>query len=296
MSTNEEDKSHGEPSKSNGSAPPPVENVPLAEAERQIYTVNRHVKVPPFWTKNPQLWFHQLDAQFAICRVTSEQVKFNYVISALDMEILSQVSDIITSMPRDPYEAVKNRLVASFGESEEGRIKRLLKEVQLGDKRPSHLLQEMRQIAGNLVTEDFLKSLWMQQLPPPVRAVISASEENVSVLAILADKVFEVTNNGYETFAISAKAPQSQSKSNGDCGQLSDLQKQISSIAKQLAELQMQKGNSRNNRSSSRGRSNSQSRSRSNSHSHNDEICWYHRRFSNNATKCTKPCKFKPEN
>lgn len=148
---------------------------PVQQAEQVIVAMNRSVKVPPFWSKNPQLWFHQIDAQFAICKITSEQVKFNYVVASLDMDVLSQVSDIITAPPVAAYDAMKKRLLSSFGETEERRIKRLLKELELGDKRPSHLLQEMRQIAGNLVGEDFLKSLWIGQLPPSIQAVVTAS-------------------------------------------------------------------------------------------------------------------------
>lgn len=264
----------------------------VVEHDTQIHSVNRHVKVPPFWSKNPQLWFHQLDAQFSICRITSEQIKFNYVIAALEMDVLSQVADIIQNPPREPYVEVRTRLIASFGESEERRIKRLLKELELGDKRPSHLLQEMRQIAGTLVSDDFLKSLWIQQLPSAVRAVISASSEQASVLAILADRVFEVTHNNCENYAISTS-----SSNSGLSEQFAALQQQVSSLTKQISQLQSNRNSRSENRSNSRNRNGS--RGRSNSRARNDEtdgMCWYHRRFASNATKCTKPCSYDAEN
>lgn len=261
----------------------------------QLHSVYRPVKVPPFWNKNPQLWFLQLDAQFSICRVTAEQVKFHHVVAALDMEVLSQVSDLVQNQPARPYTALKQRLIASYGESDERRIKRLLKELELGDKRPSHLLQEMRQIAGNLVTGELLKSLWMQQLPASVRAVVSASGEDLSVLAILADKVIEVTTSNYENCSVSARSLQVPPNILSD--QVSQLQSQVSALTKQLSEYNFQRPSRSDyrgivKRSPSRGRSPSLSRSKSRS---DVGLCWYHRRFAGDATRCTKPCSF-PEN
>lgn len=254
----------------------------------QLYAMSRHVKIPPFWNKNPQLWFHQLDAQFTICKVTKEVTKFNYVVSALDMEVLAQVSDLITTPPREPYTAVKQRLVSSFGDTEERRIKRLLKELELGDKRPSHLLQEMRQLAGTLVSEDFLKTLWIQQLPSSVRAVVMAGSENLPELAILADRVIEVASVKFESCAISTTSATLSS-------QVSELQKQVASLSDQLCNLSMDGRSSWRGRSNSRGRSRSFTRggrSASRSRAYDADICWYHRKFSSKATKCTKPCKY----
>lgn len=38
------------------------------------------VRIPPFWKENPHLWFAQVEAAFAIHRVTGDETKFRYVI------------------------------------------------------------------------------------------------------------------------------------------------------------------------------------------------------------------------
>lgn len=262
------------------------------QAEQVVVALNRSVKVPPFWSKNPQLWFHQIDAQFAICQITSELVKFNYVVASLEMDVLSQVSDIIAAPPPNSYEALKKRLLASFGESEERRIKRLLLELQLGDKRPSHLLQEMRQIAGNLVAEDFLKNLWIRQLPASLQAVVTASGEKLSVLAVLADRVNEVTSVRLETSAIASTSTAESTISS----QVADLQRQISALTTQFQHFHRRDRSNGGESRGRRGRSQSRGRSASRSRSADKEMCWYHRRFGSKATRCTRPCNFKPEN
>lgn len=283
--TDQKDKS-GESSGGGNSSQPPAEQV--------IVALNRSVKVPPFWSKNPQLWFHQIDAQFVICKITSEQVKFNYVVASLDMDVLSQVSDIIAAPPNDAYIAIKQRLLASFGESEERRIKRLLMDLELGDKRPSHLLQEMRQIAGNLVGEDFLKNLWIRQLPASLQGVVTASGEQLSVLAVLADRVNEVTGSKTENRSIASTSTKEETTFSS---QICELQRQISALTSQFKQFHSRDRSNgggtsrgRRDRSQSRGRSTSRSRSSDNG------MCWYHRRFASKATRCTRPCNFKSEN
>ncbi|GBN99473.1 hypothetical protein AVEN_76439-1 [Araneus ventricosus] len=74
-------------------------------------------------------------------------------------EILSQVSDIITSPPNnDMYKTLKERLINIFSDSEERRLKKLLQDVELGDKRPSMLLRQMQDLAGNRVGDELLRS------------------------------------------------------------------------------------------------------------------------------------------
>jgi hypothetical protein len=38
------------------------------------------VRLPPFWTYRPVVWFAQAEAQFELAGITSERTKFNYVI------------------------------------------------------------------------------------------------------------------------------------------------------------------------------------------------------------------------
>ncbi|GBN65402.1 hypothetical protein AVEN_81556-1 [Araneus ventricosus] len=58
----------------------------------------------------------------------------------VESEILSQVSDNITSPPNnDMCKTVKERLINILSDSEENRLKKLLQDVELGDKNPSML-------------------------------------------------------------------------------------------------------------------------------------------------------------
>lgn len=70
------------------------------------------------------------------------------MVSEIESVILAQVSDILTdSTTANKYEEIKKRLIQQIAESEEHRLRKLLKETPFGDKKPSQLLREMRDLA-----------------------------------------------------------------------------------------------------------------------------------------------------
>ena len=42
------------------------------------------VKIPPFWRKDPEMWFAQVETQFVLAGRTSDETKFNHVAGNLD--------------------------------------------------------------------------------------------------------------------------------------------------------------------------------------------------------------------
>lgn len=107
------------------------------------------VRVPPFWRANPTVWFCQLEAQFDNSKITVDKTKYNTVVASIESDVLAQVSDVIINPPADNmYKTLKDRILEKFVNSEQTRLKKLLNDLVLGDKRPSFLLQEMRQLSG----------------------------------------------------------------------------------------------------------------------------------------------------
>ncbi|GFR00806.1 retrovirus-related Pol polyprotein from transposon 297 [Trichonephila clavata] len=117
------------------------------------------VKVPPFWRANPEIWFSQMESQFVLAGITTEITKFHHVVSALQPEELGIVGDIILNPPEvKPYTALRTRFCSQYAETEEQRLRGLISGIQLGDRKPSRLLLEMRRKAGSRISEEMLKS------------------------------------------------------------------------------------------------------------------------------------------
>jgi len=42
------------------------------------------VRIPPFWPKEPELWFMQLEEQFTFCDITDDDAKYAHVLSKIE--------------------------------------------------------------------------------------------------------------------------------------------------------------------------------------------------------------------
>lgn len=253
-------------------------------------------KPPAFWRSDPTLWFAQIDSIFVRNKILADQTKFHCVVSTIESAILAQVSDIVKSPPPiGAYEELKKRLIAHFSDSEEQRLRKLLQQIELGDRKPSHLLQEMRHLGAG-VNEDILKTLWMQRLPTNIQTILAACSEPLPALAIIADKCYEVRvfNSFSEVSEVrttkQATFTNPEQRSNTE-DKIEELEVQIRNLTKAINRL-------------SRSRSSSRSNFHANAHEDGEasntkngkELCWYHRKYGKKAKKCGGDCSYQQEN
>ncbi|XP_035232910.1 uncharacterized protein LOC118204722 [Stegodyphus dumicola] len=237
------------------------------------------IKIPSFWKPDPKIWFLQAEAQFRNAGITADQTKYDYVVSSIETVTLSQISDILTKPPDNgKYPAIKKRLIEIFADSETQKTRKLMTELELGDKKPSQLLCEMRNLAAEKVPDEFLKTLWMQRLSLDTRSILSVSSDDLSKLSTMADKIWELNPNPSQVARI-VFSPFDNITSE-------DLQKQISNLTLQIAEMNTLRNSSPQRR---RYRSNSRNRFKNNNDPNN---CYFHQRFGERAYKCTPPCKY----
>ncbi|GFS67995.1 transposon Ty3-I Gag-Pol polyprotein [Trichonephila clavipes] len=239
------------------------------------------LRLPPFWKSNVRLWIAQCDHAFTFSGISSDDTKYSALVANLNAETLSYVSDIVLSPPNsDKYHTLSQRLITQFSDSETQKIKKLLTDLQLGDENPSHLLRKMKELSNGQLQDDFLQSLWLQRMPPHIQTVLSASSEPLDKLAIIADKVSEVVGSSSTICAATTVPPPSQSSSCSVQPTMDSLARQIQELSLQVAELTRERNSSRHQRYSSDRR---RSHSRSRSVNRGSGICYYHRRYKEQA-------------
>ncbi|XP_017467529.1 PREDICTED: uncharacterized protein LOC108359952, partial [Rhagoletis zephyria] len=189
------------------------------DAENMLHLGRLAVKPPPFWKPDPRLWFAQVEAQFARAGITTDDTKYYTVVAEIDSAILMHASDIIASPPTTgKYEALKERLLAEFGESTEKRLKRLFESCELNDKKPTTLLREMKDLAHNRLDKSILKSIRLRRLPLQVQQILTTLDEDVEVLAKRADSIMEVTTTNV------VNAVNASNNSNVEVATIADLE------------------------------------------------------------------------
>lgn len=270
--------------------PPPAEPIGIQNA----HVTYARVRMPTVTNTNIEAWFTSMDYWFIASGITADQQRFSTILAAIDPNVLAQLTDAIREQPAEgKYEFIKLKLIAHFADSEQRKLNRLLSEMPLGDKRPSELYHEMKQVAGNVLGEAALKGLWSQRLPEAARPVVAASTGTATEFTRIADSIVDVLT--------SAPTPAVNAAAANPLGQLNEIKAAIAELRNQINNFP------RNSRSRSRGASNQQrprtpanngtgananpaSNSNTNANADSD-VCWYHQTYGQNARNCRSPCR-----
>lgn len=175
------------------------------------------LKLPTFWTSDPDIWFSQVEAQFAIRGITGDTTQFHYIITALDSTAAKEVRALIVTPPAaGKYQAIKTALIKAFGKTQAAKDAELLSISGLGDRTPSALLRHMDSLNSDPAT--IRRALFLAQMPADVRRILASSTAaTLPALAEEADKIVEATRldmtaSGAVVSAIRGR-PQQQTRS-----------------------------------------------------------------------------------
>lgn len=238
------------------------------------------LRLPDFWPGDPAIWFVQVEAQFASHRITSQESRYNAVVSVLPPTIAMEVRDLLLHRPEDlPYTKLKEEIIRRTTASERRRLQQLLTSEDLGDQKPSQLLRRMQHLLGDrlsTVDEAFLRELFLQRLPNSVRMILaSAGDVQLSRIAEMADNIMEVC------------APSLSALSQPHNSDIADLRAEVSRLTGLVETLTT-------NRRPPRRRSQSRQtlNRRRSSPAGGTGLCYYHQKFAHRARRCVSPCSF----
>ncbi|XP_071634241.1 uncharacterized protein [Temnothorax longispinosus] len=238
------------------------------------------LKVPPFWTDEPELWFAQLEGQFTLGSITQDSTKYAYVLSHIETKQAKEIKDLITKPPEEnKYESIKKALIQRLSTSQEQQIRQLLEHEEMGDRRPSQFLRHLQALASSAIPEQLLRTLWMGRLPSQLQAILATrNADKLEDVAEQADRIHEVTCR-----ATTVASMQSTTNSSVE-DQIAELNKKLERLESRLS----RPGNRNNQRNRSRSRFRKGQKEEKEA-----DVCYFHRRFKEKARKCTQPCKFK---
>ncbi|XP_062532933.1 uncharacterized protein LOC134201704 [Bombyx mori] len=252
-----------------------------------------HIRIPPFWPEKPEIWFAQVEGQFAIMRVTDETAKFYHILASLDRQYAAEVEDVLTGPP--DYQRLKEELIKRLSASRGNKVKQLLTHEQLCTRKLSQFLRHLQHLTGPEIPEDFLRTIWTSRLPTTLQPIVaSQSTLPLDALAELADRVHEIAAPVHDVAAAVTSSSSSSSQIDRLSQQVAELTRKVSALATQVHHQPrpQERGLERERQ---RQRSHSSSR-RSQSHYRRYPICWYHSKHGAEARKCVRPCDYKAGN
>ena len=254
------------------------------------------VKVPPFWPHDLELWFINLEGQFALANITKQITKFHYVVGNL----LPEYARNVRSLLKDPKEAtayddLKAGLLNSTSTTLQERLQQIVDREELGDRKPSQFLAALQNLMGETpVSDELMRGFFMRRMPPMVCAVLASlpADAPVSQLATVADAVHAAAPSTavppiQQVSAENAGTPRTSSAPVGAVGGLS-VEDRLARLEQQMANL-----NKQLKRLSYSDRSRGRSVNRDKSQERNKEgPCFFHRKFGDKARRCEAPCTF----
>ena len=154
--------------------------------------------LPPYNHVNPHLWFAQLEEGFKYHKITTSTAKYQQLVRNLCPELAQQVQDIIMAPTQGKYEDIKAALLDRITASAEVKLQALLAAEGLGDRTPSQMLrhiQMLTQRAESGITPQFVRSLFLQKLPPNIRHhLLMAEDKTLEQIGRAADQIFQSVN------------------------------------------------------------------------------------------------------
>lgn len=172
----------------------PTAEVGALTGKGSQYKVN--IKLPPFMTHKPAVWFAQVEFQFRTAGINDDSEKFYYVAGHLDPKLSIEVEDLILNPPaKNKYKKLKEELIKRLSLSQEQRLRHILGEVEMGSRKPSQFLRQLQSVAGSEIgNEKLLRQLWLRRLPVQAQTVLAAVDHlSLSEVADMADKIVELT-------------------------------------------------------------------------------------------------------
>ena len=236
----------------------------------------------PFIQNDVHSWFVQLEANMAMRGLTSQTKKFHFCIGNLPAHIIPEIADLAENPPAsNPYDMLKEVVLARMAVSEQKKIQQLLTTETLGDRKPSQLLRHMRSLAGN-ANDNIVRHIFLNRMPINIQPILATLDKDASLdkVAEVADQILDQTTYSHPTINTSTVHENNELKK-----MVVTLTQQMEAMGKRLEALSIRHPRGR---SSSRKRAHSRSRSSSPS-----PYCWYHHRFRERARKCVQPCSFK---
>ena len=162
------------------------------------------VKVTSFNPDDPEVWFIQLEDQFA---TKAQKTMYEYVTSNLDRKTAGEMHGFLKAKPKlSPYDKIKKYMIKRYGKTQLQKDNILLAMTSLGDQTPSEAWEKVKSL--NSDSDTFMRAWFLNLIPSTTRALLgkSATTGTVEEMCEEADLILEQNKQAAGVAHIAAKA------------------------------------------------------------------------------------------
>ena len=152
-------------------------------------------KIATFYASDVELWFNQIETQFALHQINDDDERYSLTCAALSGEIASDVRDVLLQPFRsNKYDSLKAILIERRGLTTPERVNKVISGEKIGNDIPSRFMRRLQKAAGSrpqaVVGKAVIRQAFIRQMPASIRAhlVIQPDSATLESLAVLADQ------------------------------------------------------------------------------------------------------------
>ena len=152
-------------------------------------------KIATFYATDVELWFNQIETQFALHQINDDDERYSLTCAALSGEVTSDVRDVLLQPFRShKYENLKAILVERRGLTTPERVNKVISSERMGTDIPSRFLRRLQKTAvfgkKAVVGKAVIRQAFIRQMPTSIRAHLATQPDSATPesFAVLADR------------------------------------------------------------------------------------------------------------
>ena len=168
---------------------------PLRRQPQRRSTNLPKFKIATFYATDVELWFNQIETQFALHQINDDDERYSLTCAALSGEVASDVRNVLLQPFRShKYEGLKAILIERRGLTTPERVNKVISGERMGTDIPSRFLRRLQKTAGfgtkAVVGKAVIRQAFIRQMPASIRAHLATQPDSATLesLAVLADR------------------------------------------------------------------------------------------------------------
>ena len=163
-------------------------------------------RIATFYATDVELWFNQIETQFALHQINDDDERYSLTCAALSGEVASDVRDVLLQPFRShKYESLKAILIERRGLTTPERVNKVISGERMGTDIPSRFLRRLQKTAGfgtkAVVGKAVIRQAFIRQMPASIRAHLATQPDSATLesFAVLADRALAAVEDVEES-------------------------------------------------------------------------------------------------